>query len=44
MKERLISNATKVSLALIFIFIVVILIAKGFTLVTIEKILQRIEK
>jgi hypothetical protein len=44
MMDRLISSASKISLALIVIFTVVILIAKGFTLVTIEKVLQRIQK
>lgn len=44
MMDRLISTASKISLALIVIVTVVILIAKGFTLITIEKVLQRIQK
>lgn len=44
MIDKLISSASKISLALIVIFTVVILIAKGFTLVTIDKVLQRIQK
>ena len=44
MIDKLISSASKISLALIVIFTVVILITKGFTLVTIDKVLQRIQK
>lgn len=44
MIDKLISSVSRTTFVLMVILTVVILIAKGFTLITIEKALQRIVK